>query len=143
MRAAAAEGGTAFETLLNLGYPLDEAVAYSRPQEGSQFVFLPSGEADGWDAGTAHRLDAVVRWIPREDTATPLATGWDGATGWRAFLEWARRGNPFWLSPDVTDLAAGWTMHLEAPFDEPPALEPDMTRAVRLTLRATVAIEGY
>lgn len=142
MRAVAL-GGEIFWNELNLGYPLDEAVSYSRPAEGSAMAFLPSGEVDAWDAGETHVLSAAARWIPRENTASPLATGWDGATGFRAFLAHARRGNPCWLSPDITDLSAGWTMHLEAPFDDAPEPEPDMTRRVALVLRSATPIEGY
>lgn len=140
---AVCRGGEIFWTELHLGYPLDEAVSYSRPAEGSAMAFLPSGAVDAWDAGETHVLQATVRWIPRENTASPLATGWDGVTGFRAFLAHARRGNPCWLSPDLTDLSAGWTMHVEAPFDDAPALEVDMTRSVALVLRSATPIEGY
>ena len=142
MRAVAA-GGSIFASILTCAYPLDEAMAYPRPAEGSQMVLLPSGAVDGWDAGEVHLLSGVVRWIPREDTVTPAATGWDGTAGWRAFLSWARRGNQFWVCPDASDLSTGWTATLEAPFDQPPTLEPDMTRALALVLRGTAAFEGY
>lgn len=136
-------GGGIFERILQLGYPLDEAIAYDRPAEGSRKAFLPSGVSDAWDAGTAYLLDGVVRWIPRDDVVSPAATGWDGVAGFRAFLEHARRGNQVWFCPDVTDLSTGWSVFLEAPYDEPPSLEPDMTRAVRVSLRGTVPFDGY
>lgn len=142
LRAVGA-GGSIFGTQLLLGYPLDEAIAFDRPAEGSMMAFLPSGEADAWDAGTADLLRATVRWVPREDTVTPAATGWDGATGFKAFLRHCRRANTVWLTPDTTDLSAGWTVRLEEPYDAEPALEPDMTRTVRLLLRSTTAIDGY
>lgn len=128
---------------INFAYPLDEAIAYSKPQEGSAIAFLPSGAVDAWDAGTAYVLEAVVRWVPMENTATPLATGWDGATGWRAFLEWARKGNAFTFYPNVLTLGVLHTLYLEEPFDSAPTLEPDMTRAIRVKMRGTAAIDGY
>lgn len=140
---AVGSGDDLFADLLAIAYPLDEAVSFPVPQEGSQMVFVPSGEADGWDAGEMHILEGVIRWIPREDTVTPAATGWDGDAGWRAFLSWARRGNPFWYCPDASDLSTGWTMYLEGPFNEAPTIEADMTRAVRVRFRSTVPIEGY
>lgn len=140
---AVGSGDDLFEDLLTIAYPLDEAVSFPVPQEGSQMVFVPSGEADGWDAGEMHILEGVIRWIPREDTVTPAATGWDGDAGWRAFLSWARRGNAFWYCPDASDLSTGWTMYLEGPFSEAPTIEADMTRAVRVRFRSTVPIEGY
>lgn len=140
---ALARGGRLFANTCTFGYPLDEAVSFSRPAEGSEMVFLPSGVVDGWDTGETHVLQATVRWIPTEDTVTPAATGWNGDLGVRACLAHLRRGNPCWLSPDVSDLTAGWTMHLEAPFADAPELEVDMTRRVALVLRSTTPIEGY
>lgn len=139
----AGTGGDVLTNVITMAYPLDEARAFPAPAEGSVLAFLPSGEADGWDTGTAHRLSGVVRWIPRVDTVTPAATGWDGTTGWREFLSWARRGNAFWYGADVADLAIGWPVRLEAPFEDASTLEPDMTRSLPITLRSTLPIEGY
>jgi hypothetical protein len=144
MRAlAASSDATIFANALTCAYPFDEAMSYSPPAEGSEMVFLPNGEADAWDTGERHVLEGAIRWIPQEDTVTPVATGWDGTAGWRAFLSWARRGNPFWFCPDATDLSTGWTVYLQAPWDEKPDTEADMTRAVRLTLRGLAAFSGY
>lgn len=142
LRAVGA-GGSIYGTQLLLGYPLDEAIAFDRPAEGSMTAFLPSGEADAWDAGTAYLLRASVRWIPRDATGTPAATGWDGTTGFAAFLRHCRRGNAVWFTPDITDLTAGWTVRLEEPYDAEPALEPDMTRTVRLLMRSTATFDGF
>ncbi|HRN54414.1 MAG TPA: hypothetical protein PK788_13035 [Gemmatimonadaceae bacterium] len=94
--------GSAFpQERLIFGWPLDDAIAYSLPRNGSEFIVLPSGVTDAWLTGHDSILAARVRSIPRVDELLPRpATGWEGAAGWDAFLRWAREGGAFTLYPD-------------------------------------------
>lgn len=107
------------------GVPLDQAVAFSRPSPGSERARAASGVRDAWLTGIDQILRGAVRWIPGEDETCPYghtATGWDGATGWRAFLEYAWEGNAFAFYPDK-DVGTNYVMYLNKPDEEPPTLE--------------------
>lgn len=139
--------GDAFENILLFGYPLDEAVSYPLPREGSEQVQGDSGEEDAWDNGTDQYLEGKVRWIPRETGNTPegvSATGWEGATGWAAFLSWARTKKVFRWAFDRGATGTYQTAYLVEPSGRPD-LENDMTRALSLSIRASngVAFDGY
>ncbi len=135
--------GTSFTNTLNIGYPLDNWTAYSRPREGSQWSMGVSGLEDSWILGTDYILEGDIRWIPTNDTVSPSATGWDGATGWRSFLEYAREKNIIRFYPDKS---AGLyhECYLVSPMTEAPELEPDGTRRIRLSVRSTSgSFNGY
>lgn len=135
--------GTPFANNLRIGYPFDQYAAGSEPREGSEAAQSRSGVEDAWTTGTDYILEVTVRYIPQEDTASPLATGWDGPTGFRAFLEWARDKNVVRLYPD----AAGGTFidcYLVEPMRGIPEPEADGTRTIRIRLRnVTTPFDGY
>jgi hypothetical protein len=105
----------------------------------------PSGVEDAWVVGTDQLLEGDIRWVPTTDITDPLlATGWDGATGVRAFLEWAREKNIFRWLPDRNS-AGYYQCYLQEPFDQAPELEQDATRKVHIVMRTTddTPFEGY
>lgn len=126
---------------IDMSYPLDGAVAWSQPREGSAKVEGASGTRDAWIVGTDHHLKGQVRWVPGETAGAVI--GWDGASGWRALLEAARSMNAITFSPDQLTPATAYTMYLVEPWDSEPELEPNLTRAFELHLVGTVAIVGY
>lgn len=135
--------GAGFANTLWLGYPLDNISAGDEPRAGSSFDQAPSGVEDAWIVGTDYVLSADVRYIPQADTAVPVATGWDGVTGFREFLRWARDKNQFRFYPD----AAGGTFflsYLVEPMSGQGDSEDDGTRRVRLKIRnASAPYDGY
>lgn len=135
--------GAAFANTLAIGYPLDGVLAGSEPRAGFETAQAASGVEDSWDAGTDYVLEADVRWIPQVDTVTPAATGWDGTTGFRAFLEWAQRKNQIRFYPDAGG-GTYLTCYLVEPLGPAGERETDGTRRVRLKLRnGASAFDGY
>lgn len=99
--------GATYQNALDLGYPLDGAIAGSTPREGSEWAQGNSGAEDAWITAHDQWLQGDVRWIPRDDTIIPEGrrhSGWNGTTGWRAFLEWARAKNVVRFYPDARNL---------------------------------------
>lgn len=132
---------------LEFGYPMDAAVSYGEPQEGSQLAVAPSGVRDSWIVRTEPRLAATVRWIPTSDvTSTGHApfTGWDGSAGWRAFLDYARGGDSFEFFPDRGS-GTSITSYLVEPWRGEPGQERDGTRNLRLVIASasTTQYTGY
>lgn len=125
-----------FANTIDIGYPLDRAVSYSQPRAGANRLQGRSGVEDTWLVGFDHYLAGVLRWIPKDNTTGPIATGWDGATGFRAMLEWAWDGNPIRWVFDRTVPATNQDAYLVKPFaDEIPELESDFTRRLPILLR--------
>lgn len=137
--------GDALEHTLHFGYSLDAAVSYPEPRQGSEWAMADSGVEDSWVTDDDEFLEADVGWIPQADTADPLATGWDGASGWRAFLSWARRKNTFRFVYDGTAMGVYVLSYLSAPMEGAPPLEDDGTRRLHLRLRSAGGnpYEGY
>lgn len=132
---------TSFATTLSIQYPVDNFSTYSQPRDGSTFAQSQSGIEDSWIIGTDYYLEVDIRWIPITDTGS--ATGWDGATSWRGFLEWARAKNAFRFYPDK-DSGTFYTSFLLEPALAGAELEIDGTRRIRLVMRnATTAYLGY
>ncbi len=118
--------------------------AYPQPRDGSETLQSPSGVEDAWTVGTDYVLEGAIGWIPQTDSADPLATGWDGATGFAAFLTWARDKNLIRFYPDATDGAASIDCYLVEPARGAPDPEPNGQRRVRLVLRnPSTAFAGY
>src|SRR5581483_7393698 len=112
--------GAAFANTLHVGYWLDNVNAWDEPRAGSETVQSPSGAEDAWDVGTDYYLAGDITFIPTTDTADPLATGWDGTTGVRAFLAWARDKNLLRFYPDATDATTHIDCYLVEPMQGPP-----------------------
>jgi hypothetical protein len=104
---------------------------------------VPVTEANrAWIVGTDYVLELEWRWIPTTDTATQ--TGWDGTTGIRAFLEWARQKNAFRWIPDASTPGTYVTSYLVEPFQQAPSIEANGYRRFRLVIRnCTTAYDGY
>lgn len=136
--------GAGFVNTLTFGQPLDSAVSYPLPREGSEWAQGSSGERDAWLQGDDQRLQGVVRNIPTADSADPVATGWDGVAGWAAFLSWARAMNPFRWYPD-RDLAAFHTCYLVEPLQGAPTQEENGDRQLAIEIEDTsgTAFTGY
>lgn len=137
--------GAGFANLVSFGEPLDTPLSYGVPREGSEWAQGSSGDRDAWITGEDHRLRALVHRIPGTNTVTPPATGWDGATGWREFLAWARGMNAFRFYPNKDDAGTFLTCYLIAPLREPPTQEDDGTRSIEIELESTdgSAFTGY
>jgi len=139
--------GTGYANTLYFGYPLDNAISWSDPRAGFEVAETAAGTEDAWDPGVWYLLTGDVRWIPTSDDTTPMGdsiTGWDGATGWRAFLEWARPKQSFRFYPDK-DVASYIDSYLVQPNSGAPSLEKaDATRKFTLAIRnASNDYSGY
>ncbi len=88
--------GSGFANTWDIAYPLDFANHGSEPRKGSERAVSPSGVEDAWIVGTEEVLEGEIRAIPVAnvtETNGNAATGWDGATGVKAALEWLLDGN--------------------------------------------------
>lgn len=124
---------------LEFGYPLDGVVTWPEPDGRHELVVAPSGTRDAWKGRHEPRLSGQVRWVPTTDGTTPAGdpiTGWDGSTGWSAFLEFARNGNTFEFFPDRTT-ATSITSVLVEPLRGEPSTEDDGTRTFQLVIGST------
>jgi hypothetical protein len=88
--------GASRENTLWLPY-FENAMAWARPGPDWEWVRTPSGYRDSWQAGFDQTAAGDVPWIPRSATTSPFSSGWDGATGWRAFMQWAA-AHPNWFA---------------------------------------------
>jgi len=127
--------------------PLDFALSHTNVREGSERAKAPSGTRDSWITGHDQTLAGEVRRIPGEDEVTVYghtATGWDGATGWAAFLEYARDGGTFTFFPNK-DAGTVYTCSLIQPFEENPTSESNGYRRLSLVIEDTsgTRIIGY
>jgi hypothetical protein len=127
--------GAAFANTLTLPYPLDGMIAGPEPRAGSETAQAPSGVEDAWTIGTDYVLEADARWIPQ--------SLWDGATGFAAFLTWARDKNVLRFYPDK-DAGTYIDSYLVEPMSGQGEPESDGTRKVRFRIRnSTTAYDGY
>jgi hypothetical protein len=128
---------------LNFGYELDNVVSYAATSDASQFVRIENGDEYAWVPNTNYILEGDVRWIPTANGGNPTQTGWDGATGWRAFLEYARAKNKFKFYED-NRFNSYIESYLVDPLNGEHELEPDGTRKIRLVIRnSTTPYDGY
>lgn len=135
--------GAAFANTLYLGYALDNVVRGPEPRAGSSYDQAPSGVEDAWTVGTDHVLAFDVRYIPHEDTVDPVATGWDGATGFDEFLTYARDKNVIRFYPDK-DGAGYFDSYLVEPMTGQGTPEDDGTTRISMKIRnPTTRYDGY
>lgn len=84
--------GAAFGNTWSIAYPIDFANTGSEPRKGSERSTSPSGVEDAWIVGTEEILQGQIIAIPianlTPDNNGNNATGWDGATGVKAALEY-------------------------------------------------------
>ncbi len=137
--------GAAFVNTLNFGYPLDLSMAWSEYRTHEQ-IRAPSGEEDAWVGGLDYFLRGNVRWIPTSTGTTPAGdaiTGWDGATGWDAWIQDAGAKGLFRFFPDK-DLGGFFVSSL-VEVQLPPGLEgADLTRRFSWHIvNTTSAFLGY
>lgn len=123
--------GLSYANTLNFSQPLDEATSYSAPRTDIETSDAMSGAGDGWSYGFVGLLTGVVRRIPRLDIGS--VTGWEGATGWDAFLRAADDFGLLRFIPDVTVPGTYWTCYAQS--WELVGEEINRMRMVRLTLR--------
>ena len=106
--------GTSYANAVDVA-SFDNVVAYSEPRDGSDFDMAPSGVEDSWYLADDYFVEGDLRWIPRADSLFPKkATGWDGASGVDAMLQWARRKNVLKFHPDGRNLVVSPTMGADA-----------------------------
>ncbi len=139
--------GASFANTLYPGYSVDNPDPYNDRREGSEIDVAPSGARDSWSLGTDEFLAFDARWIPGDNGTTPegnTITGWDGATGWAAFIEWARDMNAFRFYPDK-DVGSYHTCLLVKPISGSPGRESDGTKRIRIVMVDTGgnAFTGY
>ena len=134
--------GTSFTNTITFGYPADNWNSYSRPREGYKTRQAMSGVEDALWIGTDYMLELEVRWVPTTDTGSQ--TGWDGTTGWRAFLEWAQLKNTFRFFPDNTS-GTYIDSYLVEPIESANgSIEPDNTRRFKIVIRnPSTPYNGY
>lgn len=137
--------GASFANTLVFAQPLDNATCYSRDTVEAQRVAARNFESDGFAYGSRGILTGMVRRIPRVDTGS--VTGWEGATGWDAFLAWARDAQPFRWYPDIVgNPSLYWTCYF-ADDEDPEGHDEEITRHRTLTLTMRQAddawFEGY
>ena len=84
--------GASFANTWSIAYPIDRVNTGSKPREGSERAVSPSGVEDAWTVGTEETIEGEIIAIPianlTPDNNGNNATGWDGATGVKAALEW-------------------------------------------------------
>lgn len=132
--------GASFVNTLTIAYPLDDWRSYSEQRGGSITLQVESGTEDAWDMGSDYVLEGSARWITSTGTNP---SGWDGSTGWRAFLEWARLKNVFRFYPNA-DVNTYYSCYLVEPLNGQHTLEMDGTRSIRLVIRnPTSPFDGY
>jgi hypothetical protein len=128
----------------------EEMRTYSEPARRSRVVETPAGFRDAYLPAHIQKWAGVVRGIPWEgyDATANAWYGWEGAGGWRAFLEYARNGGDFTFYPDQDDESTGYICQLEAPIwigTGGPDADWVMHRRLPLTMRTADGseIEGY
>lgn len=126
--------GSSFANTLAFNGLADNAVSYSKPMKGSVKIQYESNEEDAWTVDTEYFIEFDIRHIPTNNlSGSFVATGWDGTTGVRAFLESARDANTFRFYPDVSG-STFLVSRLVSPYDEAPQLEGSGKRRFRMVL---------
>lgn len=139
--------GSGYANTLYLGLPADNVIGYSSPRPGYQRTRAPSGVEDAWRPGTDYILEFDVGEVPSTDDSAgnfsgwQPATGWEGASGFEAFIDWCRDSNKPRFFPDASS-GTYIECHVYPP-EGAPELEDNGTRRVRLKLVHTSPFTGY
>jgi hypothetical protein len=136
--------GASFANTLTFAQPLDRAITYDVPKDGSTRSESLDGTAeDGWTYKHRGILEGDARRIPY--TTTGGITGWEGTAGWDAFLIWALDTNAFRFYPAATDTATYLTCYLADHTIDDVDEEITRHRRVKLRMRTTTddVITGY
>lgn len=132
-----------FANTASFAHPLDSPNAGSTQRRGTEVGVAPSGTRDAWVVGTDDILEGELRHIPianlTPDDNGENATGWDGAAGIKAMLEWLLDGNVGRWVPDEDSLGTYVEFYLDA--DEAMARKETNTNRRRLRIRL-VATDG-
>lgn len=135
--------GTSYANTLSCGYPMaiDAPKSYSKNLPGYEREQSAAGQWDAWVTASEYFLQVTFRHIP--GTSTTGVTGWDGSTGFRAFLEWCREMNKVRVYKDK-DSASYIESYVVGGLDEEPGLEDNGYRTLTLTFSNTSsAYDGY
>ncbi len=136
--------GGSFANTVSIAHPLDSPNAGSTQRSGTETATAPSGTRDAWVVGTDDILEGEIRHIPIADLSPDdngeNATGWDGATGVKAALEWLLDGNVGRWVPDEDSLGTYVEFYLDEPKEAMARKERDTNRR-RLRIRL-VATDG-
>lgn len=132
--------GAGFANTLQAGWPLDAATTFSLPKPGFARSTTTGGTEDAWSYGDFHYLTGAVVGI--RPTAFPgyqgrTVTGYDGATGWQAFMAWARTGNTLRFIPDDAVPGTFKECVMVQPMDSDGDTDPnDYSRRILFTFRS-------
>jgi hypothetical protein len=122
----------------------DAVIGFPREFGESTHDLTLGGDGVGYTWPEHSILSGIVRRIPRVDTAG--VTGWEGATGWDAFLtSWARDYQPFRWIYDATVPGTYTEVFLVEPMNGPPEEEPNRWKRLPLSMRRRdgLAWSGY
>ena len=113
-------GANPANNLVRFGFPIDNALSWSRNLQSSEYTQTRSGVVDAWVTGTEFILDGQVIGIPAEtvsrDKRGNAITGWNGAGGWERLLRVHRHdGNPVLFYPDASDLTVSIESIIQLP----------------------------
>lgn len=137
--------GAAFANSLVFYGKLDRAGSMPRSKVDDEFPDVGvDGGAVGASYGEEYCLIATVRRIPRVDTGG--ITGWEGATGWNAFLYWAKDANAFRFIYDQSSLGVYTLCYLVEPRRGPYGEEVNRYKQIEgFTIRRAdgLPFEGY
>src|SRR5437879_2415306 len=98
-------GSPNLQNAIYFPFPMDSVFSGSEPRAGSEQDEWASGVRDAWTLGRNYILQGTHRWIAQSDTLFyPRCTGWDGALGIRAALEYLQDMNSFSWHPDGRNL---------------------------------------
>lgn len=142
----AATGASIFyiRNTLIVGEPLDQAVSYSQPRDGSRHLQAASGVEDAWITGRDELLEGGIRWIPTEPQGIPrVSSPWNGAgeveginTSFDFWLEEAQCKKTFLWVPNRSLSTVNVSSFLVNPLKGRPGLEQDFTRILPVAFRS-------
>lgn len=94
--------GTNFENQLKIGRALYDITTDRVPRKSSRWAKAPGGIPDAYIPGYDYYLWVTAKWLPDGGDGSSF-TPVSGATGWQAFIDWARQMNAFRFVPDASN----------------------------------------